>query len=160
MAALISPIINYFLANDMCKDYTDVIGERCMQVQLTLPTLAGFQQSIFFDSQTILDGENCTITGISLISNSELGVSPSGLNNLDTALYSNLAILYIANLNKEVIATLPLYTLVLSNNNGKVQFTKFDKQVWENCYVEFSATAFTSPTIPLLFNVYYTPKNK
>ncbi len=160
MAALISPIINYFLANDMCKDYTDVIGEKCMQIQLTLPTLAGFQQPIYFGSQTILDGENCTITGISLISNTELGVSPSGLTNLDTALYSNLGILYIANLNREVIATLPLYTLVLINNNGKVQFTKFDKQVWANCYVEFSSTAFTSPTIPLLFNVYYTIKNK
>ena len=160
MKAVVSPIINYFLANNMCKDYTSVQGEMSTYVQLNPPLNAAYQQPIYFPSNNILDGDNATITGIELISNVALVTSPSGEANMDTATLAKYGILYLSNLKREIIAELPLASLVRENNGGKLKFTHIDSQVWQNCYVEFLTAPFTSPAIPLLFNVYYTLKEK
>ena len=63
-------------------------------------------------------------------------------------------------LKRQIIAQLPLYSLVTQNNGGKIKFTFFNEQVWQNCYIEFNLNNFTTPTQPLMFNVYYIPKIK
>lgn len=156
---VISPIIEYFVANKFCKDYTSIEGEESTLVRLNFPLLAAYQQPIYFDSQSILDGDNCTITGIELINPTELSNAPNGDTTLDVSYY-NKGVLYIANLKRETIAEIPLTTLIRTNNNGKLKFTNFNDQVWQNCYVEFMDGGFSAPTIPLLFNVYYVPKIK
>lgn len=156
---VISPIIEYFVANKLCKDYTAIEGERSTFVRLNFPLLAAYQTPIYFDSQSILDGDNCTITGIELINPTELAKAPNGDTTLDVSYYK-YGILKIANLKREVIAELPLTSLIRTNNNGKLKFTNFNDQVWQNCFVEFMDGGFSSPTIPLLFNVYYVPKIK
>ena len=159
MAKIISPILNYFLANNMAKDYTDVEGEMSMLVQLTPPTLAGYQEAMYFDSQTMLDGENATITGIELVNQTELSNAPNGDVTMDSVLFP-YGILYISDIKNQIIAELPLTTLQRTANSGKLLFTNFNTQLWANCYVEFTQAPFSSPTIPLLFNVYYIPKQK
>lgn len=159
MAKIISPILNYFLANDMAKDYTDVQGEMSALVRLTPPTLAGYQESMYFDSQTMLDGENATITGIELVNQTELSHSPNGEVTLDSVLFP-YGVLFISDIKNQIIAELPLTSLQRTANNGKLLFTNFNTQLWANCYVEFTQAPFSSPTIPLLFNVYYIPKQK
>ena len=160
MAKLISPIINYFLANNMAKDYTDVQGEMSMLVQLTPPTLAGYQEPMYFDSQTMLDGQNATINGIELVNQTELSNTPNGGNVTIDSVLLPYGILYISDIRNQTIAELPLTSLQRTLNNGKLMFTNFNTQLWANCYVEFTQAPFSSPTIPLLFNIYYTPKQK
>lgn len=156
---VISPIIEYFVGNNMCKDYTAIEGEMSTLVRLNFPLLAPFQLPIYFDSQTMLDGDNCTITGIELVNPQELAKAPNGDTTLDVSYY-DYAVLNIANLKREIIAQLPLNSLLRTNNNGKLKFTNFNDQVWQNCFVEVMSDNFSSPTIPLLFNVYYVPKIK
>jgi hypothetical protein len=157
---VISPIMNYFLANNMAKDYTTVEGEMCQFVQINPTSNASFQEPIYFNSQTMLDGENATITGIELLTPTSLILSPEGLVNDYTNSTARYGILYISDLKRQIIAQLPLYSLVTQNNGGKIKFTFFNEQVWQNCYIEFNLNNFTTPTQPLMFNVYYIPKIK
>ena len=152
--------MNYFLANNMAKEYTDIEGEMCQFVQIN-PTLnANFQEPIYFDSNTMLDGENATITGIEFLTPTSLINSPDGLSNEYTNAIAKYGVLTISDLKRQIIAQLPLYSLVTTNNNGKIKFTFFNDQVWQNCYLEFNLNNFTTPTQPLMFNVYYVPKIK
>lgn len=152
--------MNYFLANNMAKQYTDVQGEMCQFVQIN-PTLnTSFQEPIYFDSNSILDGENATITGIEFLIPSTLSNSPGGLVNDYTNAIAKYGVLVISDLKRQIIAQLPLYSLVTQNNNGKIKFTFFNDQVWQNCYIEFNLNNFTTPTQPIMFNVYYVPKIK
>ena len=152
--------MNYFLANNMAKDYTTIEGEMCQFIQIN-PTLnANFQEPIYFDSQTMLDGENATITGIEFLTPTSLSNSINGDSNEYTNAIAKYGVLTISDLKRQIIAQLPLYSLVTTNNNGKIKFTFFNDQVWQNCYVEFNLNNFTTPTQPLMFNVYYVPKIK
>jgi len=157
---VISPIMNYFLANNMAKDYTTIEGEMCAYVQLNPPLDANFQEPIYFDSQTMLDGENATITGIEFLTPTTLSNSINGNANEYTDSIAKYGVLTISDLKRQIIAQLPLSSLVTTNNAGKIKFTFFNDQVWQNCYIEFNLNNFTDPTQPLLFNVYYVPKIK
>ena len=159
MAAVVSPIINYFLQNNLCKDYTAIEGEMSTLVTLSFPNTGDYQRSYYFSSQTMLDGQNATITAIEIVPSTELSRLPNGEFNVDSSILPN-GVLYVSNLKRQIIATLPLYGLQRSPNNGKPTFTYFNDQVWQNCYVEFTSTGFTTPTTPLTFRVYYVPKIK
>lgn len=158
---VVSPLINHFLQSGLCRDYTEVEGEQCMLVTLSFPT-ANYQQSYYFNSETMLDGDNCTITGIQLIAEPQLSYLPNGQQNFPDPgeRVNQQGVLYVSNLNREVIAELPLYILNKRNNNGKLCFTNFDTQVWQNCYVQFTEASFTTPVRPLAFIVYFVPKIK
>ena len=107
----------------------------------------------------MLDGQNCTITAIEIVPSTELTILPTGQTNVDSSILPN-GVLYLSNLKRQIIATLPLYGLQRSANNGKPTFTYFNDQVWQNCYVEFTSSGFTTPTTPLTFRVYYVNKQK
>jgi hypothetical protein len=159
VAAVVSPIINYFLTNNLCKDYTAIEGEMSTLVTLNFPNTGDYQRAYYFASNNMLDGQNCTITAIEVVLSTELTRLPSGEFNVDSSILPN-GVLYVSNLKRQIIATLPLYGLQRTANNGKPTFTYFNDQVWQNCYVEFTSTGFTTPTTPLTFRVYYVPKIK
>ena len=52
----------------------------------------------------------------------------------------------------------------LNSNNVINKFndikTFANDQVWQNCYVEFTSTGFTTTITPLTFRVYYVNKQK
>jgi hypothetical protein len=159
MAALISPIINYFLQNNLCKDYTAIEGEMSTLVTLNFPNTGNYQQAYYFASQTMLDGQNCTITALEIVPSTELAVLPTGQSNVDSSILPN-GVVYISNLKRQVIAQIPLSTLVRTNNGGKPTYVWFNDQVWQNCYVEFTSTGFATTITPLTFRVYYVNKQK
>ena len=159
MAAVVSPIINYFLSNNLCKDYTAIEGEMSTLVTFSFPNSGDYQRSYYFSSQTMLDGQNCTITAIEVVPSTELTRLPNGEFSVDSSILPN-GVLYMSNLKRQIIAQLPLYGLQRTANNGKPTFTYFNDQVWQNCYVEFTSTGFTTPTTPLTFRVYYVNKQK
>ena len=159
MAAIVSPIINYFLTNNLCKDYTAIEGEMSTLVTLNFPNTGDYQRSYYFSSQTMLDGQNCTITAIEVVPSTELTRLPNGEFSVDSSILPN-GVLYVSNLKRQIIAQLPLYGLQRTPNNGKPTFTYFNDQVWQNCYVEFTQSGFTTPITPLTFRVYYVNKQK
>lgn len=152
--------MNYFLANNMAKDYTGIEGEMCQLVQLNPPTGASIQEPLYFDSNTMLDGDNCTITAIELLPVATLSASPNGQSPIDGATVFPRGILTISDLKRSIIAQLPLTSLITSNNAGKLKFTFFNTQVWQNCYIEFSLNNITDINNPILFNIYYVLKIK
>jgi len=154
---VISPIMNYFLANNMTKEYTAVEGERCELVQINIPSNLQFQEPLYFNSNTILDGENCTITAIEFIVGEQLLYAPDGQLN-DAGTFANYGLLTISDLKRQIIAQFPLQVLSTYYNNGKLRFTFLNDQVWQNCNIQFNLS--TPQPIPLLFNVYYVPKIK
>ena len=105
MKRLVSPIIDYFTKNNLCRDYTAIQGERSIQVTLQFPTI-NTQQSYYFAPNPVLDGENAIITSIQLINSAELVVNNVGQTNLLNSVEAG--VLYISNLKRNVIATLPL----------------------------------------------------
>jgi len=157
---VISPIMNYFLANNMAKDYTGIEGEMCQLVQLNPPTGASIQEPLYFDSNTMLDGDNCTITAIEILPVATLSQSPNGQTPIDGGTVFPQGILTISDLKRQIIAQLPLTSLVTSNNNGKLKFTFFNTHVWQNCFIEFMIGNITDINNPILFNIYYVPKIK
>jgi len=159
VAAVVSPIINYFLTHNLCKDYTAIEGEMSTLVTLSFPNTGNYQNSYYFSSQTMLDGQNATITAIEIVPSTELSTLPTGQQNLSESVLPN-GVLYVSNLSRSIIATLPLYGLQRSANNGKPTFTYFNDQVWQNCYVEFTSNNFTTTITPLTFRVYYVNKQK
>lgn len=155
---IISPIVEHFLATDKAKDFTSVQGEMQMLVELQVDNKQ-YQQPIYFPSQTMLDGENCTITGIELLDAVDLAFAPSGKEMLGLST-AKKGILNISNLDREIICQLPLVSLIRNLNNGKLKFTKFVSQVWQNCYVELAQIPITSPESVFIFIVYYTLNEK
>ena len=151
--------MNYFLSNNMAKDYTTIEGEMVALVQLNPPLNGTYQEPMYFDSQTILDGENATITGIEFVNTNQLIATPSGQQTVDAVNY-RYGLLTISDLKKQIIAQLPLTSLISQSNGGKIKFTFFNTQVWANCFVDFTLAPFSNPNIPLLFNVYYVTKIK
>ena len=156
---VVSPLIDHFLRTGLCRDYTGVPGEQFKLVTLNFPT-ANYQQPYYFASDTMLDGDNCTITAIDWVENPQLTKLPNGQSNFPAGRELQNGVLYVSNLKREIIAEMPLSIMARADNNGKPCFTSFDQQVWQNCYVQFTATAFTTPIRPLTFMVYYTPKIK
>ncbi len=157
---VISPIMNYFLSNNMAKNFAGIEGEKCTLIQLNPPLDAAYQQPIYFNSNTILDGDNATITAIELLGFDQLSAAPNGETPIDGATLFPYGVLTISDLKRQIIAQLPLTSLITANNNGKLKFTFFETQVWQNCYIEFNIANVTDPVNPILFNVYYVPKIK
>jgi hypothetical protein len=169
---LISPIIQYFLDNHMCRSYTQMEGEKSTLVTLNLPT-ANYQQPYYFTSQTMLDGDNAIITGINLVATQQLSYAPNGQENYPYYLREiKESILTISNLKREIIAQLPMSILWKEASAGAIGtgnkpcFTWFTDQVWANCFVEFirptvaPADPLPTPTQPLIFQVWYIEKEK
>jgi len=155
VAKLISPIVNYFLANNMSMDYT--APEGVMVKQVTIRNVSpNYQQSTYFPPDSQLNGENATIVAIEVVGETELSKLQNG-GTVTPASAINYGVLSVCRSDNSLIAELPLYGLQRTPNNGKLQWTYFNDQYWQNCYVQFM-TAGDKKT--LTFNVYYIPKGQ
>lgn len=162
--ALVSPLVNYFLGNNFAKPYADIEGEMSKSVYIPFSSLGTnqiqVQKSMYFASDTMLDWYNAEITGIEFIPSETQAQFFNGTNRYvsnipATAPALLTGVLYISNLKRELIAQIPLSTLIRSNNLGKLTFTEFTTQIWQNCYVEFVDITGLNPDNGLEFRVYY-----
>jgi hypothetical protein len=167
--ALVSPLVNYFLANNFAKPYDDIEGESSKSVFIPFKALGTnqiqVQKSMYFASDTSLDWYNVEITAIEFVPSSTQSKMFNGTNEYvnnqpaaGTALLTG--VLYISNLKRELIAMMPLSTLIRSNNLGKITFTQFNTQIWQNCYVEFTDITGLNTDNGLEFRVYYKEVTK
>lgn len=157
---IVSPLIQYFQRENLIKPFTATPGENCALVTLPFPN-ATYQVPYYFAPQSLLDGENSTITAIEVIRDIEpevLYVLPNGQLNFPSS-YFMYGVLFISNNNRQVIAELPLSLMDTQLNQGKKCFTEFNDQVWQNCYVMFQSNTFPLNR-PLTLLVWYNPKTK
>lgn len=157
----VNKIMDVYAENNMAKPFGDIVAEKYKAVYIPFSSsglyAVGVNKPLYFRPDPELDYTNCVIKGIELINTTEGGAmfgwgeikDPIGL----TAIRSS--ILYISNLEREVIATLPLHNLVKVLNDGKLTETYFVNQVWQNCYVEITDTAGLSAANGIWFMVYY-----
>ncbi len=108
---IISPLIRYFREQNMSRDYTQFGADRVALVSLKIPETYTWQSPIYFPSQSILDGDNCTITAISVSTTAEFDKTTEGVSNVSSRATLKNAVLFISNLRREIVAELPLEML-------------------------------------------------
>jgi hypothetical protein len=164
MGTVVSALKAQMIKDNQIRNYTDCPGQYSTTAYISFdaagPYSIGVQKSFYFQSNQQLDWTNCKIKAIELISSTTLANSfeptriNAELNGDDIA--TGGGILYISNLRREIIASIPLYVLIRNNNNGKFVFTQFEDQIWQNCYCEFTNMAgLFDSTKGLMFRIYY-----
>lgn len=117
--------------------------------------------SYYMQPDEVLDSKNNDITAIELVDSLTNATAPTvPATDPLSATQATQGYFYFCNLKREVIAYVPLYSLIRRLNAGKVQFTNFDEPiVWQNCFVQFDSlsTAITTANSVWL-RVTYSPK--
>lgn len=164
MGAIVSALKAQMINQGLIRNYTDCPGQFSTTAYISFdavgPYSIGVQKSFYFGSNTELDYTRCKIKAIELVAAQSLVQSyqPARINSEASGadLATGGGMLYISNLKRELVATIPLAVLIKQNNNGKLFFTGFDDQIWQNCYVEFTNMAgLFNATKGLMFRVYY-----
>lgn len=137
-------IMDVYGENHMAMPFGDIVAEKCKSVIIPFTATGNYQvlsgKPLYFRPDTELDYTNCVIKGIQLVVREEIDEfqAADGITRDNIALNAiQKGILYISNLNREIIATLPLFNLSKYHNDGKLAQTFFNNHIWQNCYVEF-----------------------
>lgn len=162
----VNRIMDVYGENHLAMPFGNIVAEKAKAVYIPFSTSGNYSLQInkplYFRPDPELDYRNCVIKGIELIDTVEgahlLGWGQMKDNVSATTIKSS--VLYISNLRREVIATMPLHNLVKRYNDGKLSETFFNNQVWQNCYVEITDIAGASASNGLWFVVYYDEVKK
>lgn len=160
---LISPLLEYLTVSKKMKQVGSYEGAYTKSVYLPFTSNATLGQQYYFQPDEVLDSKNNFITGIELVDTVTNATAPTvpTTDPLSTT-QARQGYLYICNLNREVLATLPLYTLIRRLNAGKPTYLYFDEPVvWQNCFIQFESlgTAVTTAHSVWL-KVTYSPIDK
>lgn len=160
---LISPLLEYLTVSKKMKQVGSYEGAYTKSVYLPFTSNATLGQQYYFQPDEVLDSKNNFITGIEMVDTVTNATAPTvpTTDPLSTT-QARQGYLYICNLNREVIATLPLYTLIRRLNAGKPTYLYFDEPVvWQNCFIQFESlgTAVTTAHSVWL-KVTYSPIEK
>lgn len=153
-----------YTARNMARGFGDMVSEKYKSVYLPFQTSGllapAIGKALYLNSDTQLDGANCVLKGIELLDSVSASSFNSGIYQRDNIAAANLqnGKLVISNESREIIATLPLYSLVRRLNGGKLTFLNIESHLWQNCYVEFTNLTGISASIGLQFVVYFDPK--
>ena len=117
--------------------------------------------SYYMQPDEVLDSINNDITAIELVDSATNTTAPTvpATDPLSTGQAAQ-GYFYFCNMKREVVAYVPLYSLIRRLNAGKVQFCNFDDPiVWQNCFIQFDSlgTAITTANSVWL-RVTYSPK--
>jgi hypothetical protein len=157
---LVSPLIEYLFASKKMKQVGSYEGSYTKSVYMPFTSNALIGTSYYMAPDPILNSVNNEITAIELVDSVTNATAPTvpATDPLSTGQAAQ-GYFYFCNMNREVIASIPLYSLIRRLNSGKVQFCNFDDTiVWQNCFVQFDSlgTAITTANSVWL-RVTYTP---
>lgn len=160
---LISPLLEYLTVSKKMKQVGSYEGAYTKSVYLPFTSNATLGQQYYLQPDEVLDSKNNFITGIEMVDTVTNATAPTvpSTDPLSTT-QARQGYLYICNLNREVLATLPLYTLIRRLNAGKPTYLYFDEPVvWQNCFIQFESlgTAVTTAHSVWL-KVTYSPIDK
>lgn len=160
---LISPLLEYLTVSKKMKQVGSYEGAYTKSVYLPFTSNATLGQQYYFQPDEVLDSKNNFITGIELVDSVTNATAPT-VPTTDplSAVQASQGYLYICNLNREVLATLPLYTLIRRLNAGKPTYLYFDEPVvWQNCFIQFESLGTSVTTAHSVWlKVTYSPIDK
>ncbi len=169
MAFVVSNVLEAYCKSNMAVPYADPIeGEYksvYMPFQATGQYSQGIQKAYYFQPDNQLDGDNAVIKGLELVTgNVAQGFYAQGAirDNMPPFPDASLStgVLYISNLKREILATLPLIDLARDVNGGKLLRTFFTQHLWQNCYIEFVNPAVVQAISGIQLIVYYEERKK
>jgi len=165
---IVSPLVDYFLRNNMMRPFADMLGYRSKSIILEF-TAAGTPYSIApfkrynFQPDDSLNGENALITAIEIICADQQIQLGSGKENISSNVLKN-GFLNICDKDQNIVSTIPLFNLYAPayTSSGKtisrkLFMTHWKEQNWQNCFFEFADTTGISTTQGIKFVVYYEP---
>jgi hypothetical protein len=154
-------IMDVYGENHMAMPFADTVAQKYKAVYIPFSTdglyEVGVNKPLYFRPDPELDYTNCVIKGIELINTTE-GAAMFGWGQIKDPISTTTirnSMLYISNLDREVIATIPLHNLVKVFNDGKLTETHFTNHIWQNCYIEITDIAGVSAANGVWFVVYY-----
>lgn len=160
---LISPLIEYLTVSKKMKQVGSYEGAYTKSVYLPFASNALVGTQYYFNPDEVLDSANNFITTIEMVdsvTNATCLTTPT--TDPLSATQAAQGYLYICNTKREILATLPLYTLIRRLQAGKPQYLYFDEPViWQNCFIQFeslSSPVTTSNSVWL--KVSYSPVEK
>jgi hypothetical protein len=154
---IVSPLIKYFFDTDKARNVGCVEGERSKTIVLPITTIQPFTP-IYFQPDN--DLTKSVIKSVECVSGENLTPVFQGGKAYDNPTAAQLAgaILVLSNLKREIIAELPLYTLIRSVNQGKASFTQFKDIDWQACYVFIPSVGTLATSNAICLRVYYSDK--
>ena len=154
---IVSPLIKYFFDTDKARNVGCVEGERSKTIVLPISTIQPFTP-IYFQPDN--DLTKSVIKSVECVSGENLTPVFQGGKAYDNPVAAQLAgaILVLSNLKREIIAELPLYTLIRSVNQGKASFTQFKDIDWQACYVFIPSVGSLATSNAICLRVYYSDK--
>jgi len=159
----VSRVMDIYNERNMAMPYGDIVAKKYKSVYIPFSAAGLYAplsgKAMYFRPDTELDCQNAVIKGIQLVSINEAATNLGWGQIKDNLPVTTLrkGILYISNLKREVIATLPFHNLIRFANDGKLSFTHFTEHIWQNCYVEFADVVGITQVNGLQFIVYYDP---
>lgn len=160
---ILSPLIEYFTATKKMKEVGSYEGGYTKSVYLPFTTTVLLGTQYYFAPDEVLDSKNNTMVSIAMVDSATNSIAPTTpATDPLSATQAAQGYLYISNLRREILATLPLYVLIRRLNDGKPTYLNFDEPVvWQNCFIQFeSLTTGINATHSVWLNVGYSPVEK
>jgi hypothetical protein len=154
---IISPLIKYFFDTDKARGVGCIEGDRSKTIVIPITTTQPFTPIYFQPDAQLTDSDVKSLECVSAENLSPVYDNGNAYDNLPAAQLSQ-GILVLSNLKREVIAELPLYTLIRSINQGKASFTDFESINWQASYVYFPAVVSISTFNAVVIRAYYSDK--
>ena len=160
---ILSPLIEYLTVSKKMKQVGSYEGAYTKSVYLPFTATALVGTQYYFNPDEVLDSKNNFITTIEMTDTGTNATAPT-TPTTDPLSPGQAAqgYLYICNTKREILATLPLYTLIRRLNAGKPQYLYFeDTVVWQNCFIQFESLGTAINTAHSVWlKVTYSPVEK
>jgi hypothetical protein len=158
---LISPLIEYLTVSKKLKQVGSYEGSFTKSVYMPFFANATVGNSYYMQPDEVLDSINNDITAIEVVDSVTNATAPTvPATDPISATQATQGYFYFCNLNREIVAYLPLNVLIRRLNAGKVTLTNFDQPiVWQNCFIQFDSLASPITTSNSVWlRVTYAPK--
>lgn len=154
---ILSPLLSYFNATGKMKAVGCVEGEFSKTIVLPITNIQN-SFTLYFNPDNELS--DSVIKSVELLTSTNLSVVQKNGRTYDNLSAAQAAggILVLSNSRREILASMPLNTIVRSTNQGKATFTNFSDVIWESCYVFFPSPVGVADTYAVTLRVYFDKK--
>ena len=154
---IVSPLIKYFFDTDKARSVGCIEGDRSKTIVIPITTTQPFTPIYFQPDTQLTDSQVKSLECVSGENLTPVFNNGSAYDNLVAAQLAG-GILVLSNLEREVIAELPLYSLIRSINKGKASFTQFKDVNWQASYIYFPSVGSISASNAVTIRAYYSDK--
>lgn len=154
---ILSPLLNYFATTGKMKSVGAIEGEFSKTIVLPITNVTRNQVLYFRSDNELSDSIIRSVECVDSSNLSNVFFNGTAFNNLSSGQAAG-GIFVVSNSRREILATLPLYSLIRSINQGKPIFSCFKDIIWESCYVYFPSPVSTADTFAVTLRVYFDKK--